>query len=992
MALSPQILSISALPSLADVDHVRTGVHLRWTYHPVLGFPNGPVEISRAVLDGGLEEGCERLPVHVSEVGHGLGATLPVSVPAGQPVWCRPMVGAAGTLAVQLVVDTIDPEQVVGGLLGSKGFVPVQHGAAAGPHEIWVTAAGINAVRVIGPGQIVSATAMSLDCARRQHFDPLAMVGPPFDGLFGYDSAPIADPEGAAELRVRTGAPPLESLVDAMSPTTLMPGPNDDDREWDRVVHFVDGELTSRYRDMLDSSSSPLAHRKAEDLVGGSGNSVASLDVPSYAVLMAATREPGVARWAGVSLVDPDPFTRDQSIYRIRASFDKDRVFAGSEETPTILAALDVHEVAEHGLEIANPATVLEAYVAVVPWAQPPLTAPGRPDGNHVRWLTAAPRLRRLVDVEFDQPVGAVGYAWYRRTGGPFEPMNAERIPTDYRLLDPAMRRRTGSGRWVLTDPGGPPGPIDHGIAATDAFGRWSTWTNEGTPPGPLVPPPPPVLQAEYLVAPVAPVDDTLRAGSIRVTIPVPDELPPGSADIERAHIRIETTGGALVSSTTLPVGAGPTVSTTLAGPALERAESSQVRAAAQFEAGGVSSSDGTALVTAVDGRPPAGLKIVSDVHWTTRSDAVDSSRLVLRWSTGVGHSGYRVYVATTRTLVDHFSTLGAVGTELLAVTSSATATKGEMAAALAPHLASLPRSAFELMTSRMIDADPAGCSYELVVPGRSRLLYLVRIAAVGPNNVDEDWSGPPALFLVAVPPTVRVQPPELETTAESRPVNAVRVAATLRNGQRAVAWRLFRTTKPDLAVAGKMSELATESVTMPASDPFEGGDGAFRPPLATLEYEDRGPSRYGPTASLKPWRTYIYRAQVQGEAEPGGPPGVWSDLSLPVSAMIVPDERPPAPVVSATRTASGLEVSWACELPARRTDLGDFHFRVMLREQGNSVADDLGAVSALGAFRYFHDQDAAFGPFPALEVLVEAIDPIGRRTLSDPATVEAGP
>lgn len=216
-----------------------------------------------------------------------------------------------------------------------------------------------------------------------------------------------------------------------------------------------------------------------------------------------------------------------------------------------------------------------------------------------------------------------------------------------------------------------------------------------------------------------------------------------------------------------------------------------------------------------------------------------------------------------------------------------------------------------------------------------------------------------------------------------------MRIAATLRNGQRAVAWRLFRTTKPDLAVAGKMSELATQSVTILTSEPGEGGDGALRPPLATLEYEDRGPSRYGPTASLRPWRTYIYRAQIQGEAEPGGPPGVWSDLSLPVSTTVVPDERPPAPIVSATRTASGLEVSWTCELPARRTDLGDFHFRVMLREDGNSVPDEVHIVSALGAFRYFHDEGAALAPFPPVEVLVETIDPIGRRTLSDPAIVE---
>ena len=71
MALSARILSIAALPAFLATDPLRAGVHLRWTHHAVLGFPNGPVELSRAVLDGGLVEGCERRPAHVSETGQG---------------------------------------------------------------------------------------------------------------------------------------------------------------------------------------------------------------------------------------------------------------------------------------------------------------------------------------------------------------------------------------------------------------------------------------------------------------------------------------------------------------------------------------------------------------------------------------------------------------------------------------------------------------------------------------------------------------------------------------------------------------------------------------------------------------------------------------------------------------------------------------------------------------------------------------------------------
>lgn len=990
MTLSPRILSISALPALGSVADLRPGVHLRWTYHPVLGFPNGPVEISRAALNDGLAKGCSVLPVHISELGHGLGATLPFSVPAGQSVWCRPSVGASGTLAVRLVVEGIVPERVVGGLLGPEGFVPVQHGSTQGSNVIWVTASGINAVRVIGPGRITVASAWSLECARRLKFERIAMVGPPFDGLAGYESAPIADPVVVAERRVRAGSPLVVSLVDAIGPTTLAPGTNDEDREWDRVQSFVDSQLRDRYENMLDHPTSPLSHRQPEHLEGSSGTTVATLDAPSYALLMAATRDPSIARWAGLSMVDLKPITQNDSVYRIRASFDLGRVFPDSEETETVLAALERHGLGSHDLDIANPRVVLEAFVAVVPSSQPPLPPPGNPVAQHVRWVESTPNLRRLVDVDFDQPVGAVAYAWYRKTGGTFEPMNSERTHTAYRMLDPGTRRTKGSNRWMLTDPGVSLGAATYGIAATDAFGRWSTWSIRSVAPGPFVPPPPPVLQAEYLVAPITPVDNTPRAGTIRATIPVPEALPPGCEALDSVHIRIESLAGPIISSTSIALGSATTIMATLAGPVLERTETKDVRAAAQFEAGGVRSRNGVARVTVADGRPPSGLTIAPDLHWTTRSDARDSSRIVLDWASQPGHRGYRVYLATSRTLVDHFSSLGATGAEALETMSSPNAGNGEVVAALAPHTATLPRSAFELLTSRMIDTKPAGCNYELVVPGRSRLLYLVRITAVGPNNVDEDWSGPPALFFVAAPPTVKVQPPELAVAGATQPVNSVRVTATLRSGQRAVAWRLFRTTKPDLAVAGKMSELMTETVTLPPPPP-PSGNGEFRPPLATLEYSDQGPSVYRPTSELRPWRTYIYRAQLQGESEPGGPAGVWSDLSMSVSTTIVPPDDPPTAVVSATRVFAGLDVSWTCDLPARRTAMGDFRFRVLIREVGASVPQEVASVTSLGLLRHLHEQEAASGPYPPLEVLVETIDPIGRRSISDPVRVEAG-
>ena len=112
----------------------------------------------------------------------------------------------------------------------------------------------------------------------------------------------------------------------------------------------------------------------------------------------------------------------------------------------------------------------------------------------------------------------------------------------------------------------------------------------------------------------------------------------------------------------------------------------------------------------------------------------------------------------------------------------------------------------------------------------------------------------------------------------------------------------------------------------------------------------------------------------------------------MPVSTTIVSPDNPPAAEVSATRVPEGLDVRWTCDLPARRTALGDFRFRVLVRDVGASVPEEAGSVTSLGTFAYLVEQDPVSGPFPTVEVLVETIDPIGRRSISEPVRVEAGP
>lgn len=982
------MLSLAALPALGtSTPHLQPGVHLRWTYHPLLGFPNGPVEISRASFLDGLEEGCERHSVHISETGHGAGATLPTAIGAGQQLWCRPMTGSRGTLAMAFFVDGIAPERVIAGLRGPSGFVPVQYGAAEGS-LIWVTASGVDAVTIEGPGRILDAWSLDLTCATEHDFVSLAYVGPPVGDLGFYRSAPLGAPGATAEERVRDGAPVLTTLSDAISATSVSPATNTDNREWDRVQALTKPDLVDRYIDLLEASPA-LEITTSENLASAARSDAATIEVPTYAVFMAATRDASVARWAGLSMVDLDPH-QGHSLYRVRASFDLDRMAEERDESVFVRTQAERHAIDGHDLEIDDPRIVLEAYVAVVPNARLPLPRPDL-DVTHVRWLTAAPSIRRLADVQFVRPVGAVGYAWYRQNGATRTALNAERSETDYRMLASASRVRPGGQAWALSDGTCPPEPATYGVAAADAFGRWSQWGVENLAAGALVPPPAPVPEAYYQPAEMTPIDDSLRAGTVRVAIPVPSHMPPGGAPIDAAHIRLEGAGSSVIDSRVLAVGAVEELTVVLDGPPLARGERLDgLLVIVTFDASGVGSADGTARVRAADPRPPAALAIPETLRWTTRSDALDSSRICLEWSPQPGHESHRVYVATTRTLVPYFDGL-AGGTDVREALSSPSMPMADVVAALSPHGDALPRSAFELVTSTAVPSERP--EYELVVPGRSRLLYLVRVTSVGANGVEEPWSDAPALFYLAVPPTVKLQPPELNVAVADASAATIRLTLTLRNGQRAAAWRAFRTTKPDLAVPGKMSELTTATLTLPpqpspAPAPTQDMP-AIDAPLLTLDYDDTGPTTISPAIALQPWRTYFYRAQVQTESEPGAPPGVWSDLCRPVRTTIIPNEQPPAANVTASRIGRSLSVTWTCELPARRTAVGDFHFRVLQRHNGSSVSRTLASATALATFSIEHDYPAEVGDLPAIDYFVETIDPIGRRQLSEPARVE---
>src|SRR4029453_16158848 len=97
-------------------------------------------------------------------------------------------------------------------------------------------------------------------------------------------------------------------------------------------------------------------------------------------------------------------------------------------------------------------------------------------------------------------------------------------------------------------------------------------------------------------------------------------------------------------------------------------------------------------------------------------------------------------------------------------------------------------------------------------------------------------------------------------------------------------------------------------------------------------------------------WSRYTYRAQLQAPSQPGEPPGVWSDPSVPAALHFIPPAPPPAPTITAaTRTGDQVTLSWENpELSIRATTLGNHQYRVLRVKAGGGVMEELATVDSL--------------------------------------------
>ena len=976
MGTPSALLSLVALPVAAGDDpQLRPGTHLRWTSHAALGLPAAPVEVTCKPLAVGWSQACPPRPLVWTRGTTGAVLSTPFTLAAGEAAIGRPTVGGSDAAAIIRITATgIAAQRITGGVRTDTGYRPVVQVAGDGR----LAATGLDEVCVEGPGTVDGAWWHSLACLiKGGSFEPVEHVAAPFGRQPRYDPRPVSDPDGAARARVRRGAPLRAALYDAIgrdgpaAPPSITPA-----QEESRVAELVDPDLRARYQRLFSASTVPPFRRTSpEAIVGADGAVAAELQMPLMFFLHAALQDPSVARWAGHATLDERPLAPDGHLYRIRTLFDPRNFDA--EQLDLYERWLRDYRADRTGLALSGTGVLLDAYALALPGAAPLVPVP-EGDARTERWIGGGPAARRLATLTFGPSLGAARYAIYRR-GAETVALNPLHRGGRFRLpiLPDVVLEPDGAARVTYHDPAAPAEACTYGIAVGDVFGRWSAWSAMALAAVEWLPLPVPVPEAVYRPVAREPLDAQRRAGRVAVTISLPARLPPGVPGLSAVDVTVKDAAGTVVHQRTVRVAADAApVALELRGPALGRAETARVEVSAQFRHGESESETATLPLLAVDPRPPLPVTHPPRLRWATRPDAQDRSLARLTWEAAVGHAGYRVYRANTRTIESHLRTLRARGRAALTALREPLARPADVVAILDPFVAELPREVFELLTPSLVEPhDGRQCVLETPLPGRSRLVYLYRICAVAANQVEEEWSAAVAGCWFAIPASVRPQPPQL-VAGESRDTpGAIRLIATVTRAAPVGALRILRTADPARAQLGTMAIVHEAPLAPPAAD---------EPRVIDVEYLDQGAATHLPRGQLRPWSRYTYRAQVQAAAAAGEPEGVWSDLSQPASAVVVPDAPPPAPALKAVRDGDGVRLTWTNRgLDAPVTALGAFTVRVLRAGADRPIPQEIARMRAAASQSFL---DAA--PGADARYWVELRDPAGRRSASGVAEV----
>ena len=982
-------LSAHAMYSVGNDPHLRPGVHLRWFSNPMLGLRTRPVEIHRANLGQVIQNTLSNDVYWTNQLGQPI--SLPHTVAVGEEIY--------GYIPY--------PERYIGGILVYSGVTPGEaevYGEVMIPDTLdyrsvsamapngWIGGNGIQRIRVKGPLTVSNFDWVDLGKVKTRdrgyikglEFEMWRTVGLPVESGARYSGD--SDFENQALDRVWRGAPVRFHLHDDFNAAGASgAAPMTQSQEVDRVRALVDdgGVLPKISTVINDMSAPPSQIISTEDM----GDGITS-DVPVLSSLMLSLIDPGVARYMGFAELDDEVLDEGlMMLYRITVPFNYEEFDFESPDIPESYKNL-VRQYIDQG------APPLNAYVMV-----PTLSDAIAPKPNSIfnrqavggSWMTGGNFILRQAELTFytpelDQPYQ---YAIRRREGftAPWRSLNTE-SPSGFRLGMGINAPDTAASyrERRLLDLEVSPQAHEYEISIMDMWGRWGLWSPFALAAGTLVPPPTPGPKPVYELAAVLPVNDTLRSGKIRIRVPIPTDPSPGSPTINAINVKLlqQLPDGSesLIAGNSLstpsgqdfPITGTQTMFETLVdGPGLRRGEKMQLVIRARFKAGALTSvEDGLGTTAAIDPRPPAPISMLPDVQYTTKPDSQGNARTKLTWTANPGHAGYLVFRASQRALEPFFDSLGAAGADALAASQDIRTPKPVMAGEIRSLANQLPKNLFTLMTPVPIKPGTDGkATYEATLPGRSRALYVYRVLAVGPTDVEEPWDSNPGITYVAVPQTIKLQAPDVELEDAA---SGLKVTIRPQTSQRVGRARVFRANQPDVA-------FASMSLVQEVEVPYTPGN------PQTYIFNDFGATRISPLAVLRDWASYTYQAQVQAPVEPGTPPGPWSPPGPPVTRINVPPGPPPPPAIDrALALSSGVQVTWNTPgFEISHTPFGDHYFRILRVPESGGTAQE--AAKIIGsAPTEFLDTEGVEG----MQYIIELIDPLGRVSQSTPSTAES--
>lgn len=1024
----------------SDDPHLAKGVHLRVFTAPEIGLPIQPFVVYRMEQDNAQRHLKNSIRSDITWVdSNDRVLTLPFTVTPKNPVTgyiTRP--SGLHAIAVGVVNDKARPPDLTRGfsgvaesLLVMDAFIDTAQGRRViGRREsplYMLAAPDIHGVVLSGSASVRAAFWVADEVTIVDKLKPLMLLDLPMPVAARYEGLP--DAKERAEKRVRIGAPTRLGLHD--DPGVSGPGaaaPADDNDEWERVKVLAEELLPYLEHVLEDLSELPAALTRPQVLSGGvQPSAFAEAQVSSLRAVLSATADPGMAKWLGFSAVDDDPVALAASltVYYVRGFVAIDLnglgfaqhlslLLSGGRLTADLTSPLlpfKVPMLSKDGLPVfdftvpvvvfpgvppARPAAPgIGAPLAPAALIGPKGTAPPSTSDGQGPWLAEfiPPEARREVVLPLFRLTAAPSLAAARQEGTTLMPLN-DIHPVSARALAlvPAVPENaldTGTGE--LSDRTAPQDPVRYRVAQADWFGRWSEWTERSIGAKERALPPAPVIDTHYVLAPATPVDDTPRFGTlnVRLRVPRPEDLAPGSRLLVSAHVDAQIGGVAVSASGTVTSPTQGVLDITLPGPAGMITRAGQVDAliTARWHDGVNSGPSSEPLKrTLVDPRPPMALVLDPTLRYSARPDAVGRSRMVLDWEAAPGVR-YRVYTTDETRLRGALQERADAGnTTALALLADLVATptpahRGEAYTQLG-RVDLYTRDLFTNLTAEPLAPPPGPTRFSYDLSGSLTVLAFFKIVALSEDNVESPFTDA-TLLPVGVPSGGPPPRPILDFMGFTDEGNARLRVTVVRGPQAAARWRLRRSVA-ESADALRMPIVAEG--TVPEAD----GEGP-----ATFEIEDAGLDQLA-GGTLRPWTRMSWRVEVQAGSPPGSTlPGEWSPASGAAGGMHVPP-APSAPTDLTIESVAGDVVTLAWQHPdaLQKGSQGGYRFDIYRREPGLKeafagfvLADNPSVVTGLGSARSFHHTDA--GPTPAGTTWrIVTLDPVGR--LSPPSnTVE---